>query len=424
VLSIPATRCLRRNIFPGGRPPGDPPHGGTARPPVPPGPPHGGTARPPVPPGPPHGGTARPPVPPGRAPEGRGSHRIGRASAVAAAAATALALAACSSSSSSSSSASAPASTSPAAAATAAAGKPMNIAYLSFAVDNSYDAPMLAAAKTAAQILGAKITVFDANNNPQTQYDQLQTVINSGQYNGIITQPIYGTGLISLVQQAIAKGIKVVNMDQILGPKLDTDAPQVAGLSANVTFVPTEIGTKLGQQVVAACASKKLNPCKVGYLYDIKASSLDTAIYGAFTAAIKGSPVRIAATGQSYFTPTTGEQQVQTMLQAQPGLNLIVGSDQGIEGASVALQTAHLTGKVLLVGYGASAAAVAGVKSGAWFSDVAQAPATEGKEAVQALVAAIQSGKVSGAIDPVAGFPDGGVVTKADASQFTPEWPG
>ena len=349
---------------------------------------------------------------------------LGRSAAVAAVAAAALGLAACSSSSSSAPAAASSAASSAPASSASAAPKAMNIAYLSFAVDNTYDAPMLAAAQAVAQTDGATLKVFDANNNPQTQFDQLQTVISSGQYNGIITQPIVSTGLISLVQQAIAKGIKVVNMDQILGPSLSTDAPQVTGLSANVTFVPTKIGTQLGQQVVAACASKSLNPCKVGYLYDIKASSLDTAIFGAFTAAIKGSPVQVVTNGQSFFTPTTGETAVQTMLQAQPDLNVVTGSDQGIEGATVALQTARKTGKVLLVGYGASDAAIAGVTSGAWFSDVGQAPASEGRLAVQALVAAIQTGKVSGAVDPVAGFPNGGIVTKATASQFTGEWTG
>ena len=162
----------------------------------------------------------------------------------------------------------------------------------------------------------------------------------------------------------------------------------------------------------------------MGYLYDIKASSLDEAIYGAFTAATKGSPVKIVTYGQSFFTPTTGLSAVETMLQAQPGLNLIVGSDQGIEGAMTALTTVDKSDHVLLVGYGASAAAVAGIKSGAIFSDVAQAPASEGRLAVQALVKAIQNGQDSGAVDPVAGFPDAGVVTPGDVSQFTPEWPG
>jgi ribose transport system substrate-binding protein len=177
-------------------------------------------------------------------------------------AAAALTLAACSSSSSSS--------TSSSQSANASNSKHLTIAYLSFAVENSYDAPMLAAAEAVASDNNATLKVFDANNSSQTQYSQLQDVITSGQYDGIILQPIFGTGLIPLVQQAIAKGIKVVNMDQVLGPNYNTDAPQVSGLAANVMFVPTEIGTKLGNLVVQACQSKNLNPCNVGYLYDIK----------------------------------------------------------------------------------------------------------------------------------------------------------
>jgi ribose transport system substrate-binding protein len=346
-----------------------------------------------------------------------------RSAVVAAVAVAGLALAACSSSSSSSSSSSA-ASGSPSASTSASSNKPVNIAYLSFAVENSYDAPMLAAAEAVASDQGATIKVFDANNAPQTQYSQLQDVINSGQYNGIIVQPIFGTGLTSLVAQAIGKGIKVVNMDQVLGPNFATDAPQVAGLSANVAFVPTQIGTKLGQLVVQACASKNLNPCNVGYLYDIKASALDVAISGAFNAAVKGSPVKVVAQGQSFFTPTNGESAVQTMLQAQPNLDLVVGSDQGIEGGAIAISTAHKTGKVLLVGYGASAAALTGIASGAWYADVAQAPASEGRLAVQALVKAVRNGVDSGAVDPVSLLPNNGVVTKANVSQFTAEWPG
>ena len=225
------------------------------------------------------------------------------------AAAAGLALAACSSGGTSPSSS----------ASSGSGGKTLSIAYLSFAVENSYDAPMLAAAQAVAADNNATLKVFDANNSPQTQYSQLQDVINSGQYQGIIVQPIFGTGLISLVKQAIRKGIKVVNLDQILGPDLSTDKPQVAGLSANVTFVPTEIGTKLGNLVVQACKSQNLSPCKVGYLYDIKASALDVAIHGAFTKAIAADPaVKVSAEGQSFFSPTVGLTAVQNMLQANP----------------------------------------------------------------------------------------------------------
>ncbi len=93
-----------------------------------------------------------------------------RGAAAAAVTVAAVALAACSSSSSTSSTT--PTTSASAAASSSAASKPMNIAYLSFAVQNSYDAPMLAAAQATAAAYGAKLTVFDANNNPQTQQQQ------------------------------------------------------------------------------------------------------------------------------------------------------------------------------------------------------------------------------------------------------------
>ncbi len=300
----------------------------------------------------------------------------------------------------------------------------VQIAYLSFAVANSYDAPMLAAAQAAASDNNAKLTVFDANNDPKTQYTQLQNAISSGTYQGIIVQPIFGTGLTDLVAQAIAKGIKVVNIDQILGPDLTTAQPQVQGLSANVTFVPTDMGTKLGKLTVQACAAKNLNPCKVGYLYDIKASSLDVAINKGFTAATAGSPVQVVAEGQDFFTPAGGLKAVQDMLTAHPDINLVVGSDQGIEGAVQALAGAKKTGKVTLVGYGGSAAGLSGVSGGAWFGTIMQDPATEGRIGVQDLVKAIRQGTDSGGVDPLSTLPDQGVVTSTNVSQFTAEWPG
>jgi ribose transport system substrate-binding protein len=339
---------------------------------------------------------------------------------VAACAVAAIALlAACGSSSSSSSSTAAASSSG--ASSSASSGKHLKIAYLSFAVANSYDAPMLAAAQAIAADNNASLTVFDANNDPNKQFSQLQNAITAGGYDGIITQPIESTNLIPLVQQAISKNIKVVNIDQVLGPKLNTSEKQVTGLSGNVAFVPTDIGTKLGKLVVQACTTHNLNPCNVGYLYDIKASALDTAIRSSFNQAIASSPsVKIVAEGQDFFTPAMGLKAAQDMIQSKPDMNLIVGSDQGIEGASQAVGSK----KIVLVGYGGSAAGDAGVSSGAWFGTVAQAPATEGRVGTQQMVAAIRKGTNSPADNPLDGLPDGGVITKTNVKLFHPEWPG
>ena len=304
-----------------------------------------------------------------------------------------------------------------------AAPKPVNIAFLSFAVANSYDSPMLAAAQAVARANGYKITVFDANNDPAAQYSQLQNVISSGKYQGVLTQPIFGAGLAPLVEKAIKAKIKVVNIDQILGTSYTTDQPQVKGLSANVTFLPSKIGKQLGEQAVAACKSKSLTACKIGYIYSIKASTLDAAIEKGFNEAIAGSGATVVAQGESFFQIGIGLSAVQNMLQAQPGINVIVGADQGIQGAAQALAAAKNT-STLLVGFGGSATAIAGVKAGTWFSNIYQAPASTGELGMQALVKAIKTGKSSGGINPIKGLPNDGVITKANASKFTGEWVG
>jgi len=304
----------------------------------------------------------------------------------------------------------------------AARHKTYRVAYLSYALANSYDAPMLAAAKAVAAADGVKVTVFDAQNSYTTQVSQLQDVVNSGQYQGIIVQPIYGAALISGVKAAIKKKIKVVNIDQILGKSYTTDKIQVPGLSGNVVFFPSKIGKQLATLTNEACAGA--NPCAVGLVHNFEGYEPDAAVTASFKAQLaKYSGESVVAEADGDYAISVALTAVQDMLVANPSLNVIVGSDQDCEGAQSALTAAKNT-TVKLVCYGASAAGLAGVKSGAWFADVAQAPATEGQEGMIALAKAMKTGKGSGAENPVAALPDKGILTKSDVSKFTAEWPG
>jgi len=301
-----------------------------------------------------------------------------------------------------------------------AAAKPVRVAYLSFAVANSYDAPMLAEAKKVAKAQGGKVTVFDAANDPKKQLAQLQTASTSKQFDAIVVQPIFGPQLIPTIRSAIKSGLDVVNMDQILGTNPSTAEPPVKGMSGNVVFVQTQIGTKQGGLVVAACAQLKANPCKVGYLYSVKVSSLDTAIRKGFDAVTKGHNIQVVAEGETFYNPANALKAAQTMLQAQPDMNVIVGADQGATGAQQALNGQ----KVTLIGYGGGAVGLNAVKSGAWFGTVMQRPATEGKLAMQCAIRSVKTGKRCGGIDVLKSLLNGGVVTKANASKFKAEWPG
>lgn len=298
----------------------------------------------------------------------------------------------------------------------------VKLVFLSFAAtNNSYDAPMLAAAKKEASKLNASLQIMDANNSPTKQYADFQDALAEGGVQGIITQPIESTNLIPLVKQAAKKKIKVVNVDQVMGKSYKTAAVQVKQLSGNVSFNPWELGTLFGQLTVKACETKHLNPCNIGYLYDIQQSTLDVAIHDAFTNALKKDRhAKIVATGQDFFTPTDGESAVQTMMTGHSDINLIAGSDQGIEGAA----DASSASKDVLVGFGASRAGIAGVKSGRWFGTVAQDPATEGRRGVLTLVNAIRNDLKYPGVNPLDSLPDNGVVTKSNAKLFKGEWAG
>ncbi len=314
---------------------------------------------------------------------------------------------------------------SPGAASPSAAAKTLELAYLSFAVANSYDAPMLAAAQASAAAGNAKLTVFDANLDPATQSKQLQDAVASGKFDGIVLQPLFGAGLVTGAQDAIKAGVAIGNIDQILGTDNTTAESQIEGQLVNVVFVPSELGRKIGELVVDACGTA--NPCNVGYIYSVKAAALDTTLREAFDTATAVNPaIKIVAEGESFYTTALGLKASQDMLQAHPDLTVITGADQAITGAVQAVAAANLQGKVQLVGYGGGAVAFQGIANGERYGTVMQAPATEGRLGVQMFIDAIRSGTPAPGVDVLADLPDGGVATKDNVQTFLPlaEWPG
>lgn len=301
----------------------------------------------------------------------------------------------------------------------------LQIAYISFAVANTYDEPMLAEAQRVADENNAELTVFDGNLDPSLQVTLIQDVVASGQYDGMLVQPVYGPAIYDAVQAAIDAGITVVNIDQILGDDFTSGATQLDGLSANVVFVGSILGEKFGEQAVAACASKDLDPCNVAYLHDLKTSAVSIALWDAFRAVTDGTPVTVVAEGETFWNPAAAQTAVADILTANSDIDAIVTSDQGLQGAALAIEAAggSLT-DYLLVGYGGSVWGQEHVADGTVFADVLMAPATTGRLGMEALIDALRNGNHHGDIDPFEGFPNDGVITQDTADQFTGEWAG
>jgi len=306
----------------------------------------------------------------------------------------------------------------------AASTKHLDVALFAFAQQNSYQAPQIAAVQKELTARNAAVTVFDGANNAQKQYGQIQDAIASGKYDGFLIDAVDGAGLVPLVQRALSDHIKVVAVNSVLGPDLTKVDPQVPGMSASVVYPAFDRGRHEGELVLQACA-RVTGTCEVGYMYDFKASGFDKGVRSGLDGVISSEPrIKVVAEGQDSFTATGGLASAQTMLQAHPDLDVLVGSDQGMAGATQAVSALHRTAQIKIIALGGSIPGLARVKAGTWFGSCPSVPATQGRIAAQAMVKALRQGVDSGGINPAAGLPDGGIATRANVARFTGEWSG
>ncbi|CCH77472.1 putative ABC-type sugar transport system periplasmic component-like protein [Nostocoides japonicum T1-X7] len=298
------------------------------------------------------------------------------------------------------------------------------IAFLTASSANTWLTASLKAMNEDAAKQNVKITVFDAKFQPGTASKQIEDVIAAKKYKGIVLATVDGSAAIPAVQDALDAGLKVVVLNQVVGTKLDTADPQVAGISASVLAPPQATGERLGKLTVKACAETK--PCDVVYMYGTKGTPFDDAVRKGFDAQIAGDgAIKVVADAEGGFLGTDQPRKAtQDVIQAHPSFDVLVGSgDQQIRGALLALTDAGKT-KVKVIGVGGSEPAIAGVKDGTWWGDVAGAPVTEGHAAFAAMMDAVKNGKDEGGVDVTDQLVDNGLITKANVDKFTAQWPG
>lgn len=343
---------------------------------------------------------------------------------VATGAALALTLAACGGGGSSSSTTSAaPTSESPSP--TETGGEPLEatIAYLSASSANTWLQASKAAMEEVGAANGVTLVEFDAQFTPGEQAKQIQDVIASGQYDGIIIAGIDGAALIPDLEAAIAAGLPVVTLNQVIGESLDTAEPQFEGSSGSVMVPPLESGRLLGQLTLQACEG--VSPCNVVYFYGLKGTPIDTAVKQGFDEVTAENPdITIVAEAEGqYLGPDVALAAMQDVLQRTDDIDVVTGPDQAMVGVQLALTDAGIEG-IKIIGFGGSEVAIEAVQSGAWYGDVFGAPFTEGELAMDAMIAALRDGTASGGLNPLVNFPNGGLVTAENVADFTPQWAG
>jgi len=298
-----------------------------------------------------------------------------------------------------------------------------NVAYLSASSANTWLAASKDKMDEIAAANGITLTEFDAQFNGDTQLAQLQDAIASGQYQGMIVSAIVGDALLPDLRTAAASGTRIVALNQIIGPALDTADPQDPAIVASVLAPPLRSGQRLGELTLKACEG--IDPCNVVYIYGIKGIPLDVALKQGFDEVTAANPaITVVNEGEGqYLGPDVAMTAMQDIITATPDFDVVVGSDQSIQGVLLALQDAGIT-DARLIGLGGSTPAIEGIKAGTWFGGVMGAPVTEGQLAMEAMVQALTDGTAAGGVDPLTTLPDEGLITAENVDEFTAEWNG
>ncbi len=297
----------------------------------------------------------------------------------------------------------------------------VQIAYLSASSANTWLLESRKAMEEVAAANNIKVVEFDAQFDPALQQTQFQDAISSGQYAGIVLVSLAGSGSIPDIEDALAAGIEVVILNQVVGDDLTTVDPQVEGMAAAVFEPPQPRGERLGEVTLAACEG--IDPCNVVYFYGIRGIPLDEAVRAGWDATVAGSTVNVVAEAEGqYLGPDVGLSAMQDILVSTSDINVVVGADQSMQGVELALDDTDLT-DVRIIGFGGSSFALEAIAEGRWWGGIFGAPFTEGRLAMDAMVAALD-GTDSGGVDPAQSVPNRGLMLPDNIGDFTAEWDG
>ncbi len=353
-----------------------------------------------------------------------GTSKASRGLIVAAGAATLL-LAACSSSSSSSTTSSAAASSAAATSASASSsasgsaacdvtGK--KVAFVMGAESDPFFQAMKVGAAAEAQAKGMElIWQGDAKEySPATQIPVVDQVL-AQKPDALVLIPTDPKALQPSVAKAKAAGVIVANVDT-----------RVENLDDVLTFITgdnADGGAKAAESLAGAIGYKDGTKYKVVVGLSSETATTNVARLEGFKKAIadKYPGIEIVDVAYSQSKPEVANTNINNWLTKYPDLNGIFAIDgTNAQGAAAALQAKGLTGKVALVGYDAYPDNVKLVKDGVITSLIAQVPADEAKQAIDAVADAL-CGNTAGIQKEVVipNFTIDKNTTEADLKQYT-----
>lgn len=302
-----------------------------------------------------------------------------------------------------------------------------NLAFLGLASANTYATAAFEAAKAEAEAQGATITFFDGAYKADTQYNQIQDLVTSQDYDGLLIMPNDGAAIAPAVQRAVAAGLEVVAVEFPVGPEATTLEPQIEGLTSTVGYNVVIEAEQFAEQIVSACEG--VDPCNVALLMGDRTTRFDKIRYDTIQATLdQHQNVDVVSVVDAHYLRTEGVSAMKTILQGHAdSLNVVAtgSNDAMLLGASDAINAAGRTGQYTLIGFGGTVDGVAKVAAGEWLSTYVHVPGTEARIATKTIIDALNGQKVPASVTMNGDSPVGEFATKETletAPDFKGEW--
>ncbi|MDF2916270.1 sugar ABC transporter substrate-binding protein [Microbacterium sp. NPDC086615] len=312
------------------------------------------------------------------------------------------------------------------------AATPLRVAVALPGTNNSYLQAQIEQVKSdIAKIPGAEVTIFDGKFDPTTQFNSLQTIIESGKYNAILL-PSLDSNLNCKVatEQAPAKNIVVVAMTTALCGRTVNEGEELwaPGTLSYVGGLDTvDYWTDYLEYVIA----KNPGPQKVVVLKGPDNIGITINLDAAIEKVTAEHPeFEIVAQANTDYSIPQGNEKATDMLQAHPDASIIFSAYVTLtQGAVQAVQAAGRTGDIKIYDKGSSKYSIEQLEAGTIEASAPEYPRTTISSALQQVVdafdgkAPVRFLKNSGAPLPADAEEGTGffVITKDTASSFTPE---
>lgn len=312
------------------------------------------------------------------------------------------------------------------------ASSPLRVAVALPGTNNSYLQAQIDQVKSdIAKIPGAEVTIFDGKFDPTTQFNALQTIVQSGKYNAILL-PSLDSNLNCKVatEQAPQKNIIVVAMTTALCGRTVNEGEELwaPGTLSYVGGLDTvDYWTDYLEYVVAQNPGPQKvivvkGPDNIGITINLDAAIKKvTAEHPEF---------QVVAQANTDYSIPQGNQKTADMLQANSDATILFSAYVTLtQGAVQAVQAAGRTGQMKIYDKGGSTYSIEQLKAGTIEASAPEYPRTTISSALQQVVDALDGKapvrflKNSGAPLPDNAEPGTGffVITKETASSFTPE---